>query len=77
MRAVKKGYWRKARAADADRQKHLYYAMRAFLTFLLVFPLAATGAELDLSMDGPKIVREADLIEYQVMLLNDSSVAID
>ena len=77
MYAVKKGYWRKARAADAGGRKHLYYVIHAFLTFLLVFPLATTGAELGLSMDGPKVVREGDLIEYRVMLLNEGSAAID
>ena len=75
--AVKEGYWRKARAADAGGRKHLYYVIHAFLTFLLVFPLATTGAELGLSMDGPKVVREGDLIEYRVMLLNEGSAAID
>ena len=35
------------------------------------------GAEPSLSMDGPKIVREGDLIEYQVMLVNEGPAAID
>ena len=74
---VNTGYGRKTRAADADRRQQLYYVIHAFLTFLLVFPIATTGAELSLSMDGPKIVREGDLIEYQVMLVNEGSSAID
>lgn len=74
---LKKGYWSKTRAADADRRQQLYYVIYAFLTFMLVFPMATTGAELSLSMDGPKIVREGDLIEYQVKLVNEGSSAID
>jgi len=44
MCAVKKGYWRKARTADADRRQKLHYVIHAFLAFLVVFPLIATGA---------------------------------
>ena len=35
------------------------------------------GAEPSLSMDGPKIVREGDLIEYRVTLVNEGPAAID
>jgi uncharacterized repeat protein (TIGR01451 family) len=62
---------------NAGRRKQFRRVINAFLAFLLVLPLTATGAELSLGMEGPKLVREGDLIEYQLTLVNEGSVAID
>lgn len=74
MCATRTRCWYSLNGADADRCKQLHHVLNAFL---LVLPLTATSAELSLSMEGPGIVREGDLIEYQVTLVNEGTAALD
>ena len=74
MCATRAGCWDSHHGADADRCIQLHHVLNAFL---LDLPLTATSAELSLSMEGPGIVREGELIEYQVMLVNEGTAALD
>ena len=73
MCATRTRCWYSLHGADADRRKQLHHVLNAFL---LIFPLTATSAELNLSMEGPGIVREGDLIEYRVTLVNEGTAAL-
>ncbi len=51
-------------------------AVSAFLAVLLGFPLPGTGATLSLAKDGLETVREGDLIEYSLEVVNEGTTSV-
>ncbi len=77
MYTARTGCWNSVCQAGTVRVRLLNNIMHVLLAVLVALPSVVSGAEINLTMYGPKVVREGDLVEYRLILENAGQDAID